>query len=377
MEVVVDAWERPRPSSWDGKQDLVFQLTYTDGFVHRAAKGYDREQRLRLHGCTREGYAVMVQVLEFKPYFFCEAPQVLGPGACRIMRSLLDRAAKDLVERRGRKRPWYDLVHRVTIVRGRSVMGYRNKDSYFFRIEANFTYDIVKLRETIEGYVDDDTPRLPPLEHRDLGVIRQQTYESNVLYELRFLIDKGISGASWVRIPGGKYASKLGDDCVGLLATCYHCDVGPQGSVRDMQPIAPLRIISYDIETLTLDPESPEALVIQIAAALYEFGNPEPVHRVLFSLGSCDGLKEADDVFCFGPEDECLASADRGELHMGEEDLLLAWRDYLKGAVPDVLTVISSKSSQFSLERGQRRGALSCSCKQHSTARRCQAHSNR
>ena len=39
--------------------------------------------------------------------------------------------------------------------------------------------------------------------------IKETTYESNVPYALRFMIDRDISGMSWVEVPAGKYTLQL------------------------------------------------------------------------------------------------------------------------------------------------------------------------
>ena len=39
-----------------------------------------------------------------------------------------------------------------------------------------------------------------------IGLVKGQTYESNVPFVLRFMIDKGIQGADWVEMPAVTYS---------------------------------------------------------------------------------------------------------------------------------------------------------------------------
>lgn len=37
------------------------------------------------------------------------------------------------------------------------------------------------------------------------GVVSYHTFESNIAFVLRFMIDRDIGGASWLEVPAGKY----------------------------------------------------------------------------------------------------------------------------------------------------------------------------
>lgn len=37
-----------------------------------------------------------------------------------------------------------------------------------------------------------------------------QTFESNIPYALRFMVDKGVTGMGWFRLPAGKYKVREG-----------------------------------------------------------------------------------------------------------------------------------------------------------------------
>ena len=99
------------------------------------------------------------------------------------------------------------------------------------------------------------------------------TYESNVLYALRFMIDKGVVGGCWVTLPKGKYClGPNGRVGVGVLnaaagassssgghhnSRATHCQIEAHIHARDLVAhapegewarLAPLRVLSFDIE---------------------------------------------------------------------------------------------------------------------------------
>ena len=44
-----------------------------------------------------------------------------------------------------------------------------------------------------------------------IGLVKGQTYESNVPFVMRFMIDKDIQGADWVELPAGTYSLRDAD----------------------------------------------------------------------------------------------------------------------------------------------------------------------
>jgi DNA polymerase delta subunit 1 len=74
------------------------------------------------------------------------------------------------------------------------------------------------------------------------------TYESNMPYALRFMIDTDIVGMGWVRLKAGKYKNSTNP-----LSTCQ---LEIEVDYRDLEnlsldthsSIAPLRVLSFDIE---------------------------------------------------------------------------------------------------------------------------------
>ena len=91
-----------------------------------------------------------------------------------------------------------------------------------------------------------------------------------------------------------------------------------------MSKIAPLRIMSFDIECAAEKgrfPTPDKDPVIQIANIVKVHGESEPIIRNVFTLKSCAQIV-GTKVYCFDKE----------------QDLLSAWRDFVLEADPDFIT---------------------------------------
>jgi DNA polymerase delta subunit 1 len=155
-----------------------------------------------------------------------------------------------------------------------------------------------------------------------------QTYESNIAYVLRFMVDKDVRGGAWVEFPAKSYRIR------SAAATVSHCQLeidihdwttviahAPEG---DWLKMAPLRVMSFDIEcagrkgffpTADVDP------VIQIANVVKEAGRDDTVVQNIFTLNTCASIVNSE-VIC----------------HETEAELLMAWRNFLIAVDPDLIT---------------------------------------
>jgi len=83
------------------------------------------------------------------------------------------------------------------------------------------------------------------------GNYRCMSYESNVPFILRFMIDKGINGADWLELPVGSFHVKdvrsMSSRCTVEVETFFTTIIAhaPEG---EWSSIAPLRVLSFDIE---------------------------------------------------------------------------------------------------------------------------------
>ena len=104
-----------------------------------------------------------------------------------------------------------------------------------------------------------------------IGTMRGQVYESNVPLVLRFMIDNEIQGADWVSLPAATYSVR---DAAASLSRCtlevdvVYNHIEHHECTGVYSAIAPLRILSFDIECQGRKGHFPDAQfdpVIQIA----------------------------------------------------------------------------------------------------------------
>lgn len=158
-------------------------------------------------------------------------------------------------------------------------------------------------------------------------MIRGQTYESNVPFVLRFMIDQGIQGADWIELPAGKYAlvppERRQSRCSLEVDVTYN-NVITHECTGIYSSIAPLRVLSFDIECSGRKGHFPDAQfdpVIQIANIVTIQGIEQPIIRTVFTLNTCLPIVGAQ-VICSETE----------------HDLLLKWRDFVLAVDPDIIT---------------------------------------
>ena len=141
-----------------------------------------------------------------------------------------------------------------------------------------------------------------------------KTYESNLPYVLRFMVDKDVTGGGWITLPAGSYevreASKTVSRC-GLEVDVDYRAITAHESEGEWINVAPLRIMSFDIECAGRKGHFPKPEldpVIQIACCLSDSHSiSEPHIKVVFTLHSCAPIVGAHVVAC-DTEEQLLMS---------------------------------------------------------------------
>lgn len=119
------------------------------------------------------------------------------------------------------------------------------------------------------------------------------TFESNVPFGLRFMIDQNMSGMQWISIGPEQYVVRSDYEKV---STCQiEIDILDYRNInvvplKQNSKIAPLRILSFDIEVSTDGIKFPTPNkdgVIAIANIVKVQGQSEPFVRNVFTLKSC------------------------------------------------------------------------------------------
>lgn len=268
---------------------------------------------VRLYGVTKEGYSVLVHCYNYEPYLWIEAPPNWLPihtqGLIRHLNSQLDQQTRA-----------ENTVVRIEVHQRRSLMYFNGgKPVPHLRIVVQLPQHIPKLRSLLS----DRGVSCPGVWD---GVRVFPTFESNVIFPLRFLVDNDLGGCNWASITYGKYVpvgSKTSTSQIEIC--CSFEDVHNHEPTGEYLTIAPFRLLSIDIECQGrkgLFPEPEHDPVIQIANHCVTYGHEaEPLAKVIFTLNSCAPIAGAD-VYAYETE----------------EEMLLAWAGFLKSLDPDILT---------------------------------------
>lgn len=181
------------------ENNIEFQLVYIDYTSTKVEYDDERQSEkvltVRLFGCTDKGISVCCRVYNYKPYFYVDVPKDVQ--SIEEFKSLI--ADKDL--------PLYDdntsdkkknftekrqkilsCIEKIEMIEQQNLMYYNFDEKIkVFKIYTHRPGNVRQCRKLFEqGMV---------FKHDIEGL---KTYESNVLFPLRFMVDKHISGASWV-----------------------------------------------------------------------------------------------------------------------------------------------------------------------------------
>ncbi|CAM9213746.1 unnamed protein product [Choristocarpus tenellus] len=273
---------------------------------------------IRLYGVTEEGNSVFVHVHGFIPYFYIPCP----PNFKDEHRAALQDAIISAVRARERgdekmlKSPCLGVQWASDM---QSLLGYTfgNKRD-FLRIYLAMPSLVPKIKTLladgliVQGY----------------GHFSAATsFESNVPFVLRFMVDKEIAGASWVELPPGSYSVRSEHQQKShcqLELDVFFNHLKSHPCEGEWNKVAPLRILSFDIECAGRKGHFPEAEkdpVIQIANAVQAQGSGELMAKNIFTLGGCTPIVGAHVV-----------------TSETEDELLMRWSEFIKVVDPDILT---------------------------------------
>ncbi|XP_004365086.2 DNA polymerase delta1 catalytic subunit [Capsaspora owczarzaki ATCC 30864] len=361
------AWlRRPVPSLSPATDALIFQQLEIDTYMGEHLAGMpgadaSRVPILRMYGVTEAGNSVMCHVHGFLPYFYAPAAGLtedLLPGFMRVLNQNLQqqqRVARDNLS---------EVVLSVELVMKESIMYFHNNRKLpFVRITLALPTYVTAARKILERGLD-----VP-----NLGFRAFETYETNIEYVLRFMIDTKVTGCSWIELPAGKwqlrthqgseenhdafgkkgkgsslFSNTYGDSAGGsgktglaaavagalAVSRTSHCQIEvdvawdafiSHGAEGEWSKIAPIRILSFDIECAGrkgIFPEPEVDPVIQIANMVSINGdNSKPFVRNVFTLGTCANIVGSDVIAC-----------------ATEHELLRKWADFFRVVDADIVT---------------------------------------
>ncbi|TMS15409.1 DNA polymerase delta catalytic subunit [Larimichthys crocea] len=300
-------WRRPNAPTLDPSSDtLVFQQIDLDYYLGATVAGMPGQSQgkvpiIRMFGVTDSGNSVCCHIHGFAPYFYVPAPS--------------------------------------------DMYGYHGKRSLdFLRITMAMPRLIAPAKRLLEqGFKFGPFP-----------IQSYQSYEANIDFEIRFMVDTDVVGCCWIELPKGKYRAReeksIGDadsEYPGKASLCqYEVDVGWTDLIShpaegDWQRIAPLRVLSFDIECAGrkgIFPEADKDPVIQIASMVQRQGETEPFIRTVFTLQSCASIVGLSDIVLYTGE-----TATAG-IHTC---ITKSWAEFLRTVDPDVITGYNIQNFDF------------------------------
>ena len=289
------------------------------------------------HQVTKEGHSVCAHVHGFTPYLYVPAPsESFSAEHCSSFKEALRLAILD--DSRGRDSG--EPVLAVDIVRKCSMYGYNDRDFPFLKVTLALPKLVAPAKRLLERGI--------PI--RGLGSRMFQVFESNIDFEIRFMIDNDVVGCNWVECPPGKYrlrkphpvtrssttpTSNGGFSMYGQTSSSSSSTPLPQTKCQieldisfedfishpadgEWQNIAPCRILSFDIECAArkgVFPEAEHDSVIQIANMVLLQGEKDPFIRNVFTLKQCASIV-GSDVRCFESEKEMLEVTKHTHTHI-------------------------------------------------------------
>ena len=275
---------------------------------------------IRLYGVTREGSSIMACIHGFTPYFYVSLPNAidLNDGFLGQLRTVLDQRMKEKAKGDEKKLG-------KTVLGVEKVSGLQSLLGYHFDTTRDFVKVYCAMPSLVPGLkrLFDEGIQVPGTS----TIARGQTYESNVPFILRFMIDKDIYGSDWLELKEGTYSLRNRDQMVSrcnIEADVFFPNLVVHSTNGPWAAIAPLRVLSFDIECQGRKGHFPEAQidpVIQIANTVTYQGCQEPFIRNVFTLNTCLPIV-GSQVICSEHEHE----------------MLMKWKNFVNAVDPDILT---------------------------------------
>ncbi|CEO97534.1 hypothetical protein PBRA_000880 [Plasmodiophora brassicae] len=308
-------WARPTPSAGTldfARNDMDFQVidtTTAAGLVPGWLQKPGRQQSgpiVRLFGVTKDGHSVLVNCHGFHPYLFVKAWDGYSPADAGAFAQAINRSIGSS----------NGCVLSVESVDKQSIWGYSSREeaTHYLRLNLSSQSVVTSVRRVLEEGLR--------YQERSLSFV---TYESKILFELRFMIDTEIVGGGWVRLPMGTYRHVKDSISTCQMEVDTYFDTISAMAIDDPEwlGLAPLRILSFDIECAGRKDTFPDPEldpVIQIASTMKVQGSDKPLINTVFTLGSCSAIAGADVVE-----------------FTSENELLGAWQEFIQATDPDIL----------------------------------------
>lgn len=264
-----------------------------------------------IFGVTEEGYDIRCMVNGFEPYFYVEIDNSLyEDGINQFKKSLLNKIEDQEV----RSIKELNFITNIKKTKKKSVYHFSKQEKHFFKVFTGHPQYVSKLRSILEA----------GLTIKEFGNYKFLTYESNVAFHIRCMLDKNIRGSSWLEVKKDNYHV--------VKKKQSHCSIEIEVDIKDLivhepddnwSKIAPIRLLSYDIEALGEN----------------HFPNAELGDKVICI--SCiieDTNKKEKKNYIMALEDTSQTKDCKTWWFETESDLLMGFKDFVIASNPDFLT---------------------------------------
>lgn len=324
-------WARPACVQLNPQEDsFVFQQIEIDHYIGNPIEGMPGQQAgkvpvMRMFGINDAGNSVCCHVHGFSPYFYVTCPPTFNESHLGEFKTTLNRVLLD--DMRSNKENITDAVLSVDLTKKESILGYHaNRKVSFLKITVALPRLIAAAKRLLgEGKVY----------MTDIGTPIYEAFESNIDFEIRFMVDTHLVGCCWVELPAKTWSirkEKLDTRCQFEVDVAWNKFVvhEPEG---DWARLAPFRIFSFDIECAGrkgVFPEPDKDPVIQIGNMVICQGETEPFLRTIFTLKQCAPIIGA-----------------KVNSYNNEKDMLEAWAKFLREVDPDIITGYNINNFDF------------------------------
>ena len=346
VEELIEPHKRPKPPLVEAqKDDFVFQHTETTYEI-----GQNNKSILYIWGCTAGGNSVALKIADFDPYFYIRLPPESEP--IELVVEKLERYLDVNHKPRKGQQNIYKFILGVQAEQKRSMYGFHRFKPLetFYKLTLINPSFVRKARMALEDC------------NRAVTHVPIETFEANVPFELRFMVDRRLGGCQWIRLNKKTYQDaglQEHQTTEEVMRKSTHAQYEWTCKAKHMEPLsmdehsdlAPMRVLSFDIEAVKNGQGFPKAEQ-----------DPSPlVCCVTHEIGTGKRFKVA---FFAPPEDNVMCDPlpdEDAELHIYKDEysMLCGLADYITEYDPDIFTGWNTTGFDwpYLVERAQKVGA--------------------
>jgi len=334
---------------FDATKSVIFQAIDVKGVLDTSDKNWTHELKgvpeklppnrsggvpiVHAYGVNEKGQSVCAHVHGYRPYIYMKQPANYNPEIHNEpLKVVLDAMIKN--ERSGKA--CSNPVVKIESMLKKALYNFSEEDkSPHLKITLAIQEIVTCTRRIIE-----DNRVVRPFNQKiqdDVDVVfDQRTFESNIDFEVRFMVDTKLYGCSWMECKDVYLRKQDEKETTAQI----EIDVGLKNVVGyfpegEWSKNAKTRILSFDIECISGDGRFPDATkltdkCIQISCVVQEFQNPDYLLKVVLCLHDTDPMSDCSVVW-----------------FRTEAELLLGFRDLIEITDPDYVTGYNIQNFDF------------------------------